>query len=68
MKIAAAARRLVIGVAGLVAALAAAIVGLGYLLSTSTWRGPKSDHFDGSAVPRCWCPPVWTRGLDEELR
>jgi L-ascorbate metabolism protein UlaG (beta-lactamase superfamily) len=41
------ARRLVIGVAGLVAALAAAIVGLGYLLSTSTWRGPKSDHFDG---------------------
>jgi L-ascorbate metabolism protein UlaG (beta-lactamase superfamily) len=40
-------RRILFGLVGLVAAAAAAIVGLGYLLSKSTWRGPKSDHFDG---------------------
>lgn len=47
MRLVTVARRLLIGFAGLLAVASAAIVGLGYLLSKSTWRGPKSDHFDG---------------------
>jgi L-ascorbate metabolism protein UlaG (beta-lactamase superfamily) len=36
-----------LGLAGVSGLLVTAIVGLGYAFSKSTWRGPKSDHFDG---------------------
>src|SRR5947207_2544897 len=39
--------RILLGFAGLVGLLATAVVGWGYALSKATWRGPKSDHFDG---------------------
>src|SRR5580765_2857013 len=47
MRLVTVARRILLGFAGLIAAVAAGVVGLGYLLSKSTWRGPKSGHFDG---------------------
>src|ERR1043166_5597112 len=39
--------RVLLGLAGLVGLLATAVVAFGYALSRATWRGPKSDHFDG---------------------
>src|ERR1041384_1708051 len=39
--------RILLGLASLVGLLAAAVVTFGYALSKATWRGPKSDHFDG---------------------
>jgi L-ascorbate metabolism protein UlaG (beta-lactamase superfamily) len=39
--------RLLLGLAGAAGLLAAAVAGLGYALSKPTWRGEKSDHFDG---------------------
>jgi L-ascorbate metabolism protein UlaG (beta-lactamase superfamily) len=47
MKAAATARRILLGLAGAAGLLAAGIVGLGYALSRATWRGARSDHFDG---------------------
>lgn len=39
---------MLLALAGVVALIAGAIGALGYFLSRATWRGPKSDHFDGA--------------------